>query len=53
MEAQHLLFLEKYFSIITGSLRGYGDHVTANNCTNNKVVFFSASDFKIVYYNNN
>ena len=30
----------------------YGTHVTANNSTNNNVVFFFVSDLKIAYYNN-
>ena len=34
-----------------GSLYIYGIHVTANNSTNNNVMFFFASDLKIVYYN--
>ena len=35
-----------------GCLNIYGTHVTANNSTNNNVVFFFVSDLKIVYYNN-
>ena len=30
----------------------HGTHVTANNSTNDNVVFLFVSDFKIVYYNN-
>ena len=35
-----------------GCLNIHGIHVTANNSTNNKTVFFCASDSKIVYKNN-
>ena len=30
----------------------HGTHVTAKDSTNNNVVFFFISDFKIIYYNN-
>ena len=33
-------------------LKIYGTHVTADNSTNNNVVFFFVSDLKIVYNNN-
>ena len=33
-----------------GSLNIHGTHVTANNSTNNNVVFFFISDLKIVCY---
>ena len=36
-----------------GCLNIDGTYVTANNSTNNNVVFFFVSDFKIVCYNNN
>ena len=35
-----------------GCLKIHGTHVTANNSTNNNVVFFFVLDLKIVYYNN-
>ena len=35
-----------------GCLSIHGTHVTANNSTNNNVVFFFVSDLKTVYYNN-
>ena len=35
-----------------GCLNIDGTHVTANNSTNNNVVFFPVSDFKIIYNNN-
>ena len=35
-----------------GWLNICGTHVTANNSTNNNVVFFIVSYLKIVYYNN-
>ena len=35
-----------------GYLNIHGTHVTANNSTNNNVVFFFLSDLKIVYNNN-
>ncbi len=34
------------------SLNIYGTHVTANDSTNNNVVFFFVLDFKIEYYYN-
>ena len=36
----------------TGYLNIHKSHVTANISSNNNVVFFLASDMKIVYYNN-
>ena len=38
---------------ITGCLNIHETHVTANNSTNNNVVFFLLSDWKIAYFNNN
>ena len=35
-----------------GCLSLYGIHLTANNFTNNNVVFFFVSDLKMAYYNN-
>ena len=35
-----------------GCLDIHGNHVTANNSTNDNVVFFFVSDLKIAYYNN-
>ena len=35
-----------------GCLNIHGTHVTANNSTNNILLFFFISDLKIVYYNN-
>ena len=39
-------------SMNIGYLRIHGTHVTANDSTNNNVVFFFVLDLKIVYYNN-
>ena len=39
-------------STYTGCLNIHGTHVTANNYTNNNVLFFLVSDMKIVCYNN-
>ena len=38
--------------IYTGCVTIQGTHVTANNSSNNKIVFFFVSDLKIVYNNN-
>ena len=38
--------------VYTGCFNIHGTHVTDYNSTNYNVVFFLASDFKIVYYNN-
>ena len=38
--------------VCTECLNIHGTYVTANNSTNNNVVFFFVSDLKIVYYNN-
>ena len=38
--------------LLTECLNIQGTYVTANNSTNNSVVFFFASNLKIVYYNN-
>ena len=35
-----------------GCLNKHETHVTANNSTNNSIVFFLVSDLKIVYFNN-
>ena len=35
-----------------GCLNIHETHVTANNSTNNNIVFFFVSDLKIVYYKN-
>ena len=45
--------MEEILEIRTiGCLNIHGAHVTANNSTNNNVVFFFVSDLKIVYSNN-
>ena len=36
-----------------GSLNLHGTHVTANNSSDNNLVFFFVSDLKIVNYNDN
>ena len=36
-----------------GSVNIHKGYVTANNSTNNNIVFFLVSDLKTVYYNNN
>ena len=51
------MWLSYYFcpfniSIHTGCLNIHGTHVTANNSSNNNVVFSLVSDMKIVYNNN-
>ena len=48
----HLNIYGTHVTANIGHLNKPGTHVTANNSTNNNVVFFFASDLKIVYCKN-
>ena len=51
MTARSFLLTQSLYKYIR-CLNLHGTHVTANNFTNDNVVFFFVSDLKIVYYNN-